>query len=182
MSQLLNWPLASSVTLYSPQESNWHQTQDAEDFYMGNHFINDRLHIDQFTKNQFSNLRWLVEHVKYKMNDLLSLGEGWDGHRGKAITQEAVQSVFQFVLAVCDELTFFPQFIPLPDGGIQIEWHTGGESIEIEIDGSGNAHVMILNSDREVTINEEVALANSTLVSTVKKAVHKLSIRVARNK
>ncbi|MDA8045306.1 MAG: hypothetical protein M0Z30_08730 [Actinomycetota bacterium] len=45
-----------------------------------------------------------------------------------------------------------PQFVPLPDGGVQAEWLVGGDSLEIEVSGEGEAFVFGVDADGGVAV------------------------------
>lgn len=85
--------------------------------------------------------RW-VDYVEAALNQLVALPAGWDGRRAQPITIAAVEGVVHMLSLVMGERTAAPQLFPLPDGGIQAEWHIGGNAIEVEVDGAGEAHVL----------------------------------------
>lgn len=56
---------------------------------------------------------------------LADLKHGWDGYDGIPTTERAIRTAEGL------------QYTPMSDGGMQIELHTLGVSVEIEIDPSG---------------------------------------------
>ncbi len=106
--------------------------------------------------------RWqrpaLVQYVEAELNALLELSDGWDGRRAHAVTIPAIQATVHVLAVVTNETSAPPQLFPLPDGGIQVEWHVGGNSIEIEIDAEGEPHVLAQTSDGETIVEGVIAL------------------------
>jgi hypothetical protein len=72
-----------------------------------------------------------------------------------------------------------PQFFPLPNGGLQLEWHAGGEDIEIEVDPSGTAFVLATNATGEVLLEGDLDSTGSDSYTALVNALVELSERVA---
>jgi hypothetical protein len=128
--------------------------------------------------------RWrrppFVAYVEAGLNSLLELRDGWDGRRARAITIPAVQSTVQVLAALMNEASAPPQFFPLPDGGIQVEWHVGGNDIEVEIDSGGEAHVIAQTSDG-ADVTEGIATPDRPeVLSSAREFLQLLSARLAR--
>lgn len=60
-----------------------------------------------------------------------ALKSGWDSYSGKPITA-AARSVATTVIKVA------PQAVPMSNGGVQLEWHIPGTTVEIAIDPFGD--------------------------------------------
>lgn len=93
----------------------------------------------------------LINWVARELTRMRELRPGWDGHRAMPITEEAVNGMVRFLADVLDEESEPPQFFPLPDGGIQIEWYAD-DDIEIEIDGTGEAHALITAANGDTIV------------------------------
>lgn len=119
--------------------------------------------------------RW-VDLVEGELNQLLALPAGWDGRRALPVTTTAVEGVVALLSLVMDERTAAPQLFPLPDGGVQAEWHIGGDAVEVEFDGEGAAHVLADRSDGESVAEGMLALnpADAT-VATVRRFLAEMS-------
>ena len=179
MTQLLDGPIAPGATLYPQAGRDRVDTQDAEDFYLQPGLSVPKRQIFIQLGAAQGNLRWLADHVQTEVNAILALGEGWDGHRAKPITDEAAGSTISLVFALCDDLSLPPQFFPLPDGGVQIEWHVGGEAVEVEIDGSGDAHALVIDDSGAVIVDSALEPDASESLLPVQAVVRRLSIRAA---
>lgn len=97
----------------------------------------------------------VVGYMEARLNELLALPPDWDGRRAVEVADSAVETTVNVLNAVMEPRSAPPQFFPLPDGGVQTEWHVGGNSIEIEIDASGEPHVLATTSTGE-TVAEGV--------------------------
>ncbi len=88
-----------------------------------------------------------LQDIERKINRLLELPAGWDGRRATRTTVPAVGATVRLLLALMTPQSLPVQLFPLPDGGIQVEWHVAGSSIEIDIDGKGEAFVTAETSE-----------------------------------
>lgn len=61
-----------------------------------------------------------------RLKELGTLKFDWDGYKGLAPTKEAIDSAMHMTP------------VPMPDGGIQLEIHIPGGSVEIEIMPDGH--------------------------------------------
>lgn len=86
----------------------------------------------QYVRVDMPRSSW-VEKVSHRLNQLASLPRGWDGYFAPPIpfTNAA------FAAALIDRITSpdveAPQLVPGSDGRLQIEWHSGGYDIELEV-------------------------------------------------
>lgn len=92
-------------------------------------------------QSRWARPRWL-DLVEGALNQLVALPAGWDGRRAPPVSSAALESLVGLLSLLMGDRTPAPQLFPLPDGGVQAEWHVGGNSIEVEIDGEGEAHVL----------------------------------------
>lgn len=123
-----------------------------------------------------------VDCIEHELNTLLLLEEGWDGRRAKGITGSALDSATAIlvVLMASSEGLILPQLFPLPDGGIQIEWHADGDDIEIETDAVGEAHVLATTHTGDVAVEGILAPdLSSPAMRAVADLLKSLSARVA---
>jgi hypothetical protein len=82
-----------------------------------------------------------IRDIEQKINRLLDLPAGWDRRRAACTTDRAVEATVAVLLGLMTPHSPPVQLFPLPDGGIQAEWHLAGNSIEIEIDAEGEPFV-----------------------------------------
>jgi hypothetical protein len=122
---------------------------------------------------------WFIEHMEQELNRLVPLGEGWDGRRARPLDERAIRSVV-FLLAVLLTDDIAPaQFFPLPDGGVQAEWHFDRHSVEIEVDADGEAHVLATSPTGDVVLEGTLnASDRDEALLAVRRLLRELSSRV----
>jgi hypothetical protein len=127
------------------------------------------------------NRPWFVQYVEAELNALCALPERWDGHHAQPITDRAIEGTIQVLGALMDQTSPPPQLFPLPDGGIQAEWHVAGNKIEIEIEGTGDAYLLADRGDGSV-VAEGVATRNDPdgAVTAAREFLRALASRLAR--
>lgn len=82
-----------------------------------------------------------VLYLERELNRVALLSAGWDGAKARAVTDAALREVARILGLLVGDDTLLPQVFPLVDGGIQVEWHAGGDSVEVEIEGDGSVGV-----------------------------------------
>jgi hypothetical protein len=91
----------------------------------------------------------LLGSVAGEVTRLRQLRHGWDGYRAKPITERALYSVGRVLSFVLRPDSEPPQFAPLIDGGIQIEWLVGGDDLTIEVRDTGEVNVLAMSASGE---------------------------------
>ena len=82
-----------------------------------------------------------VSVAQQGLQALLDLPASWDDEGARQVTPVAVRRLVQVLSAVVAEDAVPPHFFPLPDGGVQAEWHADGAVVEIEVDAAGGTYV-----------------------------------------
>jgi hypothetical protein len=174
---VLDRELANGSTLYRPSRRS-PAILAAQNFYeRGAEVGAHRIRITAFTER----MKWLAPVVEGRINDLLALGAAWDGHRAEPITLDAALAAASVSFALCADVGLAPQIFPLPDGGLQLEWHAGGHSLEIEIDAEGEAHALAATPDGTEVINEAVD-ATSQSLTDARAVLRRIESRVTRTR
>jgi hypothetical protein len=106
---------------------------------------------------------------------LLELRPGWDGRRAKSITGRALSSSIHLLLLVTGNTEQVPQVFPLPDGGLQLEWHAG-VSLEVEIDGDGRTHALVADESGQILVNTEFELDRGATIESIGQALSEISV------
>jgi hypothetical protein len=127
------------------------------------------------------NRPWFVQYIEAELNSLCALQEGWDGHRARPISDGAIVATIQVLGALMDQTSPPPQLFPLPDGGIQAEWHVAGNKIEIEIEGTGGAYLLADRSDGSVVAEGPATREDPDgAVASAREFLRALAARLAR--
>jgi hypothetical protein len=92
---------------------------------------------------------WFVGYVEQRLNEFLRLSNGWDGRKAEPITIHAVETVVALLSVLTGPMSAAPQLFPLPDGGIELGWRAAGDELEIEINSSGDSHVLAVTAEDE---------------------------------
>lgn len=123
-----------------------------------------------------------ASHAQQELQRLVDLPAGWDGRRAKCITQAAVEAVVRALEASMVEHIPFPQYFPLPDGGLQAEWHAADHDVEIEVDAEGSVYVLAAGPASDApTVDGQLDLhaVDNPVLEGLRSALHDLAVRVA---
>lgn len=83
--------------------------------------------------NVVDRLRELLLARTPEVEQLLTLRENWDSYGAPKISHEAVEGAKLLWSLLATE----PSFVPMSDGGVQMEWHNRGFDVELEISPDG---------------------------------------------
>jgi hypothetical protein len=72
-----------------------------------------------------------------KLEELRKLESNWDSYGGKPITELALEKTDLLLKALLGIQAVEPFVCPCSNGGIQLEWHRNGYTLEIEISPEG---------------------------------------------
>jgi hypothetical protein len=92
------------------------------------------------------------------IESLLTLPENWDSYGARAIESRAVRAAIELLRSIVQLDTPQPVVVPTNQGGIQIEWHTQGIDLEIEI--TAEREVRILYENPQENAEEEFELGS----------------------
>ena len=177
MTQLLDLPVATGSTLY-PRLLVVPDLVSAEGFYLEGAVPTRQIQIRVGGPDGNPRVSWLASYMEERINELLRLRPGWDGRRALPSTDHAVGSAIGLLFRLADDVSLPPQVFPLPDGGLQLEWHAGA-SLEVEIDPMGDAHMLATDDRGAITLNGELEPGNETLLALAAAMLRELSLRVA---
>ena len=126
----------------------------------------------------------LMNFAVGKLNQLLRLERGWDALGAMRVSETAALAAVLWLDLLAEDDTFTPQIFPLPNGGVQIEWLAGGESLEIEIGPGNNVGVLGMDAAGIVLVEGDYPdpHGSSELIMSARKHVSALSgaVRASR--
>jgi len=73
--------------------------------------------------------------------ELWVLPENWNSYGARTVSKLAIDTSLAILREVMLDNRPRAQFVPTVRGGVQMEWHTGGIDLEIEVEPSGAASV-----------------------------------------
>ena len=85
----------------------------------------------------------LAERAGPILDELTTLGRGWDGYDGIPVQHHTVQRAQEFLKAIEEHTQIMPDIVPLSNGGLQLEWFVGVYEVEVEIDASPSGAIQI---------------------------------------
>lgn len=114
--------------------------------------------------------------VMARLEHLVSLPEGWDGHGGRAVSVSTALFALHILFETLDRSRPSPQILPLSYGGLQIEWHEQGIDLEVEIIGSNE--ILVTFEDHVMGDSDQFSL--STDLSRLSNLLSLLTVRASR--
>lgn len=84
--------------------------------------------------------KWF-EMARDALNAIAALPAGWNSYAAKEIDFVAVTGAVEVLLAVMDEKTPLPTFVPVANGGVLLEWHTLAADLEVAVLPNGRVQV-----------------------------------------
>jgi hypothetical protein len=75
-----------------------------------------------------------VAGVHADIESLRQLAANWDGYGAPRIDPAVIEAVKEFIRGLPDNLAFRPRVVPTSNGSIQLEWHDGPKSLELEFE------------------------------------------------
>ncbi len=109
-----------------------------------------------------------------RMLEFLSLEENWNGYGERPVQEDAVERAVNVLNKICPNGPS-PVVVPTAEGGLQLEWSSGGLEIEVEIPPSGPALIFILEPSGQET--ETTATAQSETWKLLKQKLARYSRR-----
>jgi hypothetical protein len=93
--------------------------------------------------------RWFRPVLK-AVSDLGSLPNNWNSYGARPVAIEAVVNVLKLLSLIMTDAIPLPALVPMSNGGIQVEWHTRGIDLEIEVTPAGGRRAALEDSNRNV--------------------------------
>lgn len=75
---------------------------------------------------------WITPALR-SLSERWATEPGWDSYQGKPTRIETVVRLLNYLFEVMPDRSSPPTFTPLPDGGMQAEWHRQRQDLEIVV-------------------------------------------------
>ncbi len=75
-----------------------------------------------------------VNDLEAEFRSLGELSPNWDGYGAPAIDPAVIAAVRSFVARIPHGLAPRPRVVPMSSGMVQLEWHAGARSLELEFE------------------------------------------------
>lgn len=110
-------------------------------FTMEGFFDQDALKVKQDVKPSLGNVTALAGRripkwhlvVVDNLYGILALNDNWDSYGATRFSPEVAKSVTSLLIDIMQTNTPAPQVVPSANGSVQLEWHTAGIDLEIEV-------------------------------------------------
>jgi hypothetical protein len=100
------------------------------------------------------------EQVILDLERLKDLSAGWDHAVAEQIDPQTISGAQEFVRWLPDALERLPKVVPMTRGRLQLEWHQGARSLEIEFESASQVHYLKWDN-RDGTQEEDVLPVSS---------------------
>jgi hypothetical protein len=107
-----------------------------------------------------------VENVQSALESLRALAPNWDGYGAPTIDPAVIDAAKTFIAKLPENLVSPPCVVPMANGALQLEWHQGPKSLELEFESPSS--IRYLQWHPEQGIEEE----NSFPVTEVESAIN----------
>ena len=114
--------------------------------------------------------------VAMALVQLLNLPPAWDSYGARPVVPAVVPTALQLLMHVMRDDSAPPAVVPTNRGGVQLEWHSNGIDLEIEI---GASHRVLVSCQDDAT-GEEREFDASTNLTALGRLIGELSARGAR--
>ena len=84
----------------------------------------------------------VVRQVQQKLAIIAAMPANWDQQGAPRVSRIALQSALDFAKVVPWHLLRRPHIAPTPDGNVQMEWHHGDVSLEVEFGADGKTYYL----------------------------------------
>jgi len=98
---------------------------------------------------------WL-ETAQRDINELLKLGENWDSYDAKRVNPESAAAAIRFLGLVMQDNSVLPFMVPMSSGDIQLEWHSAGVDVEVEVTQYGPTNLSIEDESAGLAVSSSV--------------------------
>ena len=127
-------------------------------------------HWTKSTEGMESNENWLpvglyapefVAGVQEDIDALQNLTPDWDGYGAPAIDPKIIQAAKQFIARLPDNLAFRPRVVPMSNGSLQLEWHEGPKSLELEFESPRMIRYLQWNPPKEEEDEDSISVKDT---------------------
>lgn len=94
--------------------------------------------------------KWF-EMARDALNAMSALPADWNSYAARQIDPVAVTGAVEILLAIMEDKTPLPTFVPVSNGGVLLEWHTLAADLEAAVLPNGRAHVVFEKVGSEPT-------------------------------
>jgi hypothetical protein len=95
------------------------------------------------------------------LQELQGFRTNWDGYGAEPLDSRNLEAARRFIESLPDDVAPTPMVVPMTRGRVQLEWHRGNRSLELEFETPTTIHFLQWDSDQGVE-KEDIVSADQT--------------------
>lgn len=111
-------------------------------------------------------------HLTKRLEELALLESDWDGYGATPIDRRALERARLLVEQGLRSSLPLPALVPVPDGGVQLEWTAGPVELEMEIEPGGHSAIFVCDDHQARQKMDGELPADQALLT---RAIHRLA-------
>jgi hypothetical protein len=101
-----------------------------------------------------------VVDVQAAIESLRALAPNWDGYGAPAIDADVIEAAKAFIAKLAENVASRPLVVPMSNGTLQLEWHDGPKSLELEFESPYSIRYLKWHPDRGVEKEDTFSTAD----------------------
>lgn len=97
---------------------------------------------------------WLMAALD-RISHLTSLEDNWNTYGGRAVKANIAMQAVNFLMRVAFRGLAEPAIVPLADGGLQVEWHSGAMDVEVAFSDE-DAGILVADAQTDAIVEGSV--------------------------
>ena len=102
----------------------------------------------------------VVESVQSALDSLRTLAPNWDGYGAPTIDSEVIDAAKAFVAKLPASLVPPPCVVPMANGTLQLEWHQGPKSLEMEFESPSSIRYLPWHPEQGIEAEDSFQVTN----------------------
>jgi hypothetical protein len=94
-----------------------------------------------------------------KLDELEHLRAGWDYQGAPPIDKEIIAAVRVFVDFLPQHIATRPMIVPMSSGNVQLEWHHGRSTLELEFESPEKVHYLKWDPDNQIEVEDVIPVS-----------------------
>jgi hypothetical protein len=111
---------------------------------------------------------WFQDAIA-SLNELARLPVNWDSYGAGKIRHSSIIATVELLLCIMRDDTPVPALVPTNRCTVQVEWHTRGIDLEVEVRGPGRLHVAFEDAHDGTEWDADISSDLSQLVNSIER-------------
>jgi hypothetical protein len=101
-----------------------------------------------------------AREVQSALDSLRALGSNWDGYGALRIDPEVIDAAKMLVATLPDRRASGARVVPMSNGTLQLEWHQGSKSLELEFESPSSIRYLQWHPEQQIEEEDSFPIAN----------------------